>query len=154
MRYVFTALSLLSLVGLASSYRQQQKPQETAARAEEFKVPPEYVNKPNPTKPTPAALGEARRIYGYDCAMCHGDDGSGKSELAEQMKLQLSDWRDPASLEKKTDGELFYIIIKGKGKMGPEGDRVKEEQCWQLVNLVRSFAKKKAEAPKPPAGLL
>jgi len=54
----------------------------------------------------------------------------------------MHDWRDPATLAGKTDGELFYIITKGKGKMIGEGDRAAETMRWNLVNLVRSYAKK------------
>jgi hypothetical protein len=42
----------------------------------------------------------------------------------------------------KTDGELFYIITKGKGKMMGEGNRAPETMRWNLVNFVRSFSKK------------
>jgi hypothetical protein len=47
-------------------------------------------------------------------------------------------WRNPDSLAKMTDGELFYIITNGRGKMtGGEGDRTKEMTRWNPVNLVR-----------------
>jgi hypothetical protein len=29
----------------------------------------------------------------HHCAMCHGDEGDGKGDLAVQMKLELKDWR-------------------------------------------------------------
>jgi hypothetical protein len=75
--------------------------------------------------------------------MCHGKDGDGKGDLAVEMKLNLHDWRDANSITKMTDGELFYIITNGRGKMtGGEGDRTKEDVRWNLVNLVRSFGKK------------
>ena len=141
MRYTFIAVVALSLAALAGSPRSQEKKKEPPE--EEFKIPPEYVKMPNPAKPTPAALADARRLYGYDCGMCHGKDGDGKGDLALEMKLELKDWRDPAALEKMTDGELFYILTKGKGKMGGEEPRAKDEQRWQLINLVRSFARKK-----------
>lgn len=142
MRYVLAALAALGLVALAAPrFRQQQ--QKSQGAAEEYKIPDEYVKKTNPVKATPAGLEEARRLFGFDCAMCHGKEGDGKGDLAEEMKLEMKDWRNPATLEKMTDGEIFYIITKGKGKMVAEGERVKEEQRWQLVNLVRSFAKKK-----------
>ena len=96
----------------------------------------------NPVKPTPESLARARKIYGYDCAMCHGADGDGKGDLAVDMKLKLLDYRDPASLKDKADDELFRIIQKGKGDMPPEGDRAKTDGIWNLVNYVRSFAKK------------
>jgi len=49
-----------------------------------------------------------------------------------------------------TDGELFWIISNGKGKMPGEGDRTKERVRWNFVNLVRSFVKKEA-GDKPKA---
>jgi hypothetical protein len=70
-------------------------------------------------------------------------DGDGKGDLAVSMDLKLNDWRDPSTIEKMTDGQLFYIITNGRGKMvGGEGDRTKEQVRWNLVNLVRSFGKK------------
>ena len=71
------------------------------------------------------------------------------------MKLELRDWRDASSIEKMTDGELFWIVSNGKGKMPGEGDRTAEKVRWNFVNLVRSFAKKgagdKPKAETPPS---
>jgi hypothetical protein len=54
------------------------------------------------------------------------------------------------TISKDTDGELFYIITNGRGKMeGGEADRTKDEVRWNLVNLVRSFRDKPTEAAKP-----
>ena len=114
--------------------------------ATEPKMTPEDVEKKNPIAPTPEGLAEARKFYGYNCAMCHGKEGDGKGDLAADMKLELRDWRYPASLEKLTDGELFWIINNGKGKMPGDVDRDKEKMRWNYVNLVRSFGKKGAAA--------
>ena len=66
--------------------------------------------------------------------MCHGKNGDGKGELASEMKLDLHDWRDPKSIANMTDGELFYVVSNGRGKMrGGEGDRQKEVVRWNLV---------------------
>lgn len=162
MRCVFIVFAALLLAGVAGLSARQEKPKEPQAPAGNEKIPAEAAQKPNPVKPTPSGLAEARRVYGFDCAMCHGKNGDGKGDLTADMKLVLRDWRDPAALAGKTDGELFYVITKGKGQMIGEGGRVPDEHCWQLVNLVRSFAKKEAEkdkekvkekeeAPKPPA---
>jgi hypothetical protein len=64
------------------------------------------------------------------------------------MKLKVSDFTDPATLKDMTDGELFYIIKVGKGDMPPEGARVKTDELWDLVNYVRSLAKKKPSDDK------
>ena len=82
--------------------------------------------------------------------MCHGKDGDGKGDLAEQMKLNLKDWRNASSISSYTDGQLFYIRHQRPRRNGSgEGDRTKEEVRWNLVNLVRSFGQKPApEAAK------
>lgn len=113
-------------------------------------IPVEAARQPNPVKPSPESLARAKKWWGLDCAMCHGKDGNGKGDVAKDMKLQIADFTDPATLKDRTDGELFYIIKNGHQDMPPEGQRVKTEENWDLVNYVRSFAKKKAEAePKP-----
>jgi mono/diheme cytochrome c family protein len=147
------ALLLLGVILLASFGNSSAKPGSTQEKpgSAEPKMTPEDAAKKNPITPTPEGLAEARKLYGYDCAMCHGKDGDGKGDLAADMKLELHDWRDPSSLEKMTDGEIFWIVTNGKGKMiGGEGGRSSEKMRWNLVNLVRSFAKKSA-AEKPKA---
>jgi mono/diheme cytochrome c family protein len=139
-------LVLLFAISCLSVWAQDQKP---AAPAAEFKMPPEAAKVPNPVKPTAASLAAGKKTYGYDCAMCHGKNGEGKGDLAEDMKLKLPDYTDPAALKDKTDGELFYIIKNGKGDMPAEGDRVKTDDIWNLVNYVRSFSKNSAAKPKP-----
>jgi mono/diheme cytochrome c family protein len=139
---VFALLVWAGLAGLSQEKKEAQK--EPA----EFKIPPEEAKRQNPVKPTPASLAQGKRIYAFDCAMCHGKDGDGKGELADTMGLKLSDFRDPAALKDLTDGELFYIVSKGKGKMPSNEDRTKAEQRWDLINFIRSLGKK-APAPGP-----
>jgi mono/diheme cytochrome c family protein len=96
----------------------------------------------NPVKPTPDSQARAKKIYGYDCALCHGANGNGKGDVVADLKLTLKDYTDPAALKDLSDGEIFYIIKNGKGQMPPEGDRAKPEELWNMVILVRSFSKK------------
>jgi len=145
-RTLFVASALL-LCGILFS--RPNFTQEKAASTEP-KMTDEDIAKKNPIALTAESLAEARKFFGYNCAMCHGKSGDGKGDLAADMKLELRDWRDPASLEKLTDGELFWIISNGKGKMPGNGDRDKERMRWNYVNLVRSFAKKDTAAADKP----
>jgi len=61
---------------------------------------------------------------------------------ATSEKMKIGDFTDPATLQGKTDGELFYMIKNGHGQMPPEGDRVKPTELWNMVNYVRSLSKK------------
>lgn len=148
MRKFFVILGVIFIASLgisrAKSNAAQDKPQDARANADAPKIPQEDIDRKNPVKPTPEGLAAARKVYGYDCAMCHGEKGDGKGDLVESMKLTLHDWREAAPLGGKTDGELFYIITKGQGRMMGEGDRVPESMRWNLVNLLRSFSKKDA----------
>ena len=138
---IVLSVMFLATLGITRAKPKQENPDAQAA-AEDFKIPQEDIDKKNPVKPTPEGIEAARKIYGYDCAMCHGAKGDGKGDLVDSMKLTVLDWREATALQGKTDGELFYVITKGKGKMIGEGDRVSETVRWNLVNLVRSFSKK------------
>lgn len=155
MRWKFIVLSafLLASFGILSAKRNpaQQKPDSPGPL-----MTPEDAAKKNPVASTPEGLAEAKKLFGYHCAMCHNKNGDGKGELAVEMKLELHDWREVSTLEKMTDGELFWVISNGRGKMlGGEGDRTPEKMRWNLVNLVRSFSKSgagekpKSESPQP-----
>ena len=137
---------LVASIGIARARPNstQEKPSDTQAATDEYKISQEDIDKKNPVKPSPEGLAAARKIYGYDCAMCHGPKGDGKGDIVDSMKLTMHDWRDAASLAGKTDGEIFFIITKGKGKMTGEGNRLPETMRWNMVNLVRSYSKKDA----------
>jgi mono/diheme cytochrome c family protein len=117
-----------------------------------MKVPAEEAERKNPVKPTEESIEAGGRFFKTQCAMCHGEKGDGKGDLAEEMKLKLRDWTDPVSVKEFTDGALFYVITKGNEKMPGQEGRMKAEQQWNVVNFIRSVAKKeapKAEEKKP-----
>ena len=124
----------------ASQEKSQEKPKETAAAVEPAKS--DAAERKNPVKPTPENLAEAKKFFGYDCAMCHGAMGDGKGDLAASMGLKMNDWREASALTSLSDAGMFDLIVKGKGKMIGEGDRLPPEMVWKLVNYVRAFAKK------------
>ncbi|HTU35408.1 MAG TPA: cytochrome c [Candidatus Acidoferrum sp.] len=141
----------LALAQNPPTQAQPATPAVAGAAAAAYKIPDEALKQPNPVKPSAESIASGKRIYGYDCAMCHGASGGGKGDLAGDMKLQIADLRAPKSLEGKTDGELFYVIKNGKGDMPAEGTRAKPDQIWDMVNYIRSLAKsakpQKSEAP-------
>jgi mono/diheme cytochrome c family protein len=99
-----------------------------------------------------AITPKVKQIYKNDCALCHGDNGNGKSDLATQMNLTLLDYTDPKSLAGKSDQELFDEIRKGKDKMPPEEEaRAKDAEVRGLVALCRSMSKGGQRAAAPPA---
>jgi len=96
----------------------------------------------NPVKPTPASQERAKKMYAMDCAVCHGANGDGKTELAKDMQLTALDWTDPKALAGKSDQELYDIIRKGKDKMPAEdANRAKDAEVWNLIIYIRRLSK-------------
>lgn len=142
--------AVLLLFGAGFALFAQQKEATPPAPAP-YVIPEEAVKRSNPLKADEKSIAEGKRLYATECTLCHGEDGSGKTDLAASLKVTLLDLRDPTSTKERTDGALFYIIHKGKGKMPPEEGRLKDPQIWQLVNYVRSLVKKETQgAAKNP----
>lgn len=125
---ILCALSCLGLLGCK------------AKSAAVSKIPQEEVDRKNPIESNPASIAEGKRLYGAtDCALCHGKDGDGKGVLAKDINMNVHNWRKPESLAHFTDGELSYLIRKGKGRMPAYDGRESPEQVWQIVNYIRSM---------------
>ena len=144
-------ISVAIAVGFCSvQEKAQEKPAETPVAATTTppattpaaSPPPAPVKKENPVKSSPEVLAAAKKVFGYDCAMCHGDSGNGKGDLVESMSLKMKDWHDPAVLTGLSDGDIYDLIVKGKDKMVGEGDRLAPAKVWGLVHYVRTFSKK------------
>jgi mono/diheme cytochrome c family protein len=118
-----------------------EKPAAEAKPAADAKTSSDAA-KTNPVKPSPTSLSSGKKKYGQDCAMCHGKEGAGDGDLAEDMKLKLRDLRDAETLKALSDGDIYSLINNGKGKMMGEEGRLKPDEIWDIVNFVRSLPKK------------
>ena len=96
----------------------------------------------NATKTTGEVPAHVKAIYKVDCALCHGEKGDGKTDLATGMGLTLSDFTDPRTLQNKTDDQMFQMIRKGKDKMPPEEEgRAKDAEVKSLILYIRNLSK-------------
>ncbi|HEY5174224.1 MAG TPA: cytochrome c [Terriglobales bacterium] len=139
----FVVLLVLLLCAFAATAQESQTAPK-AATPRSFTIPADAAQQVNPVKLTPESIAQGKKYYGYDCAMCHGNNGDGKGDVALDEKLKIGDFRDPATLKDTTDGELFYILKNGHDHMPAEPIRLKPDELWNLINYVRSLANKKA----------
>ncbi|MGD0906413.1 MAG: cytochrome c [Candidatus Acidiferrales bacterium] len=108
----------------------------------DFKIPPEEASRENPVKPTASLIADGSQVYlKLDCAVCHGKNGNGKGFMSGASRYDCRDWRDRNSLKDFTDGELFYILNKGKGNMPGYERKVDSQQAWLMVDYIRSLAR-------------
>jgi mono/diheme cytochrome c family protein len=150
---LFAAIMLVVICLPVQGRSPQQGTPAPAVADQPAVAPAPPVQARNPVKPTAESQAKAKQLYAIDCAMCHGDSGSGKSDLATSMNLTMDDWTNPASLANKTDADLFTAIRNGKGdKMPPEGEgRAKDTEVWNLIIYIRNFSKHVAGTPAAPS---
>jgi mono/diheme cytochrome c family protein len=98
----------------------------------------------NPVVSSPESIAAGEAIYRRRCSGCHGKDATGgpPKEAGEAPASNLVDaeWDHGA-----TDGEIFHVIRNGVGPkfiMEPWDDRLSETDTWNVVNFLRSLAKK------------
>ncbi|HEX7283687.1 MAG TPA: cytochrome c, partial [Vicinamibacterales bacterium] len=92
---------------------------------------------------TPEHFFAAREHYADHCASCHANDGSGNTEMGQNLYPKAPDMRLPRT-QSLSDGELFNIIENGVMLTGmpgwstgtPEGER----SSWQLVHFIRRLS--------------
>ena len=95
-----------------------------------------------PAKTSGEVPAHVKTIYKVDCALCHGEKGDGKTDLAQGMGLTLADFTDPKSLQSMSDDAIFQLIRKGKDKMPPEEEgRAKDAEVHSLILFIRNMSK-------------
>jgi mono/diheme cytochrome c family protein len=93
-------------------------------------------------------LSAARDLYKDKCAKCHGETGKGDGVEAAMYSVKAHDFSDASMMKDKTDGEIFYKITEGRRPMPSFKKQLADEQRWQLVNFLRTFAVKSANPDK------
>jgi mono/diheme cytochrome c family protein len=109
-----------------------------AETARALSVPASERNAKNPFAPTPELLAEARSHFADHCATFHGNDGSGKTEIGQNLYPKPPDMRR-SGMQNLTDGEIYYIIHNGIRLTGMPawGDPGKDDDSWKLVLFIR-----------------
>ncbi len=137
-RALFASTLALICFLLVYSAWQQNKP---------WVVPEEFKKLKNPLELSDSNLKAARELYLDECAQCHGEHGKGDGPEARTHFPLPADLSDAGLMSTVTDGEIFYQITEGRRPMPSFKKRLTQDQRWQLVLFVRSFAHPTA-APK------
>ena len=103
----------------------------------------EHAKLKNPVMATPESIAAGKPLFTKTCAPCHGVNatgGSGNDISPPSPDLTDAEWQHGG-----TDGEIFFNIKEGIPpdlNMGPFGERLKDNDIWNIVNYLRSIAKK------------
>ena len=105
---------------------------------EGWEAPDEAKKIVNPYVGNKIAAQKGSMLYQRLCWTCHGKTGLGDGPAGKNLNPKPKNF-NLESVQKQSDGELFWKISNGKGMMLPYKHSLSEEQLWQLVNFIRTF---------------
>jgi mono/diheme cytochrome c family protein len=114
-----------------------------ARRVRGLGIPGRVKQLQNPVTLSPDVLAEARAHFADHCALCHANDGSGKTEIGQSLYPKAPDMRLPET-QSMTDGELYYVIQNGVRLTGMPAWGTKDDDAdqdsWSLVHFIRRLS--------------
>jgi mono/diheme cytochrome c family protein len=97
----------------------------------------------NPLPSDEATITAGRLLYQANCAACHGVNGKGDGPMALGLRPGPSDFTQHMPAGKHTDGQVYLWIKDGypQSAMPAWGQRLNDQQIWQLVTFIRTFGR-------------
>jgi mono/diheme cytochrome c family protein len=117
-----------------------------ARRIRSLAIPADASRRVNPLARNASAWLDGGKPFQEHCAIYHGEDGAGKSEIGKNLYPKAPDMRHAATQE-LSDGELYFVIMNGvryTGMPAWEGENTPEE-TWKLVSFIRRMPRLTAE---------
>ena len=86
------------------------------------------------------SIEEGDKLFGTECAACHGLDGHKLTDAGRWMYPRAADLTSP-EVQQYSDREIFWIVKNGIRLSGmPAFGRVEsDEHIWNLVHFVRTL---------------
>jgi mono/diheme cytochrome c family protein len=140
------ALALVAYLGVRRGFSARDQPSAieafVASRMRRLSLPSSAVGARNPIPLTPSVLDDGRGHFADHCAVCHGNDGSGNTEMGRNLYPKAPDLRSPYT-QSLSDGEIYYIIQNGVRLSGMPawGSSHDDEDNWKLVHFIRHLPK-------------
>jgi len=110
-----------------------------AHRMRHWAVPAKSRRLKNPFSDSAEAVAAGRAHFADHCALCHGNDGRGQTEIGRNLYPKAPDMQ-ARETQGLSDGEIFYIIKNGVRLTGMPAwgkDTPDDAESWQLVSFIR-----------------
>ena len=136
-----------------TAHAQPSKTETTLANvAKNLVIPVEAEHKKNPVPDTQAVVEQGRLVFVQSCAVCHGGDGRGGTELGRNMYPPAMDMTSP-HVQHWSDAELLWIIQNGVRLTGMPSwqSSLSETDSWKLARFIHNLPRLDAATAAPPA---
>lgn len=113
----------------------------TPAFAGNWNVPPDAHGIENPVPINEKTIAQAAEVYSKQCVSCHGKDGRGdgtEEKVDYSLQSILATPTQPNN-QPLTDGELYWKITHGVGKMPAFAGKLTDNERWLMVNHMRKL---------------
>ena len=109
-----------------------------ATMTRKLAIPSGYRRIQNPFSASPENIQAGLEHFADHCATCHANDGSGKTEIGQNLYPKSPDMRLPPT-QNLSDGEIYYIIHNGVRLTGMPawGEADHDPDSWKLVLFIR-----------------
>jgi mono/diheme cytochrome c family protein len=107
-----------------------------------WNIPAKFKTTKNPVAVSKESVADGKDLYAKHCKSCHGSAGLGDGTKAASLDVTCSDF-STKKFQGLADGEIFFQISEGKGKMPSFKKLVPEDNGrWAIVNYLRTLAGK------------
>ena len=105
-------------------------------------IPANYKSMKNPVAVGKESVADGKELYNKHCKSCHGSTGLGDGPKAASLDASCGDFSSK-KFQAQADGEIFFQISQGKGKMPSFKKTIPEDNTrWSIVNYIRTLAAK------------
>lgn len=111
----------------------------TKLMQEEWVVPAKYEKMKNPTEASKDNLADGKDLYNKHCKSCHGKEGLGDGQKADEIEGELGDFSSE-EFQAQSDGALFYKSYIGRDDMPNYEKKIPDEDdVWYIVSYMRTM---------------
>jgi len=91
----------------------------------------------------PGDVSAGRTLFENKCAVCHGEDTSGKTEIAKSLHVTIPDYRS-AAVQNLSDEDIKSVVTQGRGSMPPVSG-LSAQDITNLIAFIRTFSTQQPE---------
>jgi len=139
---VAVATTLLMRRGFRATTEPSSFEKALARTVRNLAIPRRARDEANPWKASSKNLKEAREHFIARCAICHGNNGRGQTQMGTSLYPRVPDLLSPQT-QNLTDGEIHYIIANGVQLTGMPAwnlpHRETEDDSWKLILFIRDL---------------